>query len=324
MSDKSTSSTTYGHISHSLNASSKSVHWGYFDPALDPVVEIKNGDIVDISTVSGGPDVLPLTDYTVTENHREILNQVTRRMLPGHILTGPVAIEGAQPGDVLEVKILDISLAGDWGWNVIRPLQGTLPEKFHKQRLIHIGIDQATGKLSLPWGMKLKARPFFGVMGVAPPLEWGVQSSVEPRAFGGNLDLRHLVPGATLYLPVFRPGALFSIGDGHAIQGDGEVCLTAVETALRGIFQLNLRKDMQLDGPFAETDSHYITIGLDPDLDDAAKTALWNMISLLEQRHGMSKEDAYSLFSMVGDLHVTQLVNRSKGVHGMLAKSLFT
>jgi len=324
MSTNSNSDTRYRQPSHRLSASSSSTHWGYFDPELEPVLEIKDGEIVEIGTVSGGPEVLPLTDYTVSDHHRDILNEVTRRMLPGHILTGPIAIEGAEPGDVLEIKILDIALAADWGWNIIRPTLGTLPEKFPSARLIHVGIDQESGRLSLPWGMELNARPFFGVMGVAPPLEWGVQSSIEPRAFGGNLDLRHLVPGATLYLPVFRPGALFSIGDGHAIQGDGEVCLTAVETALKGVFQFTLRRDMELDGPFAESESHYITVGLDPDLDDAAKSALWNMICLLEKRHGMSTEDAYSLFSMAGDLHITQLVNRSKGVHGILSKSLFT
>lgn len=311
-------------IAYKLDASADTVHWGYFDPELDPVVEVNIGDIIEISAVSGGPEVLPQDDYTVTANHRDILKHVTRRMLPGHILTGPVAVKGALPGDVLEIKILDISLDGDWGWNIIRPLQGTLPEKFPFPRLVHIGIDKISRQLSLPWGMELTAQPFFGVMGVAPPIHWGVQSSVEPRAFGGNLDLRHLVPGTKLFLPVFQDGALFSVGDGHAIQGDGEVCLTAVETALRGTFQLTLRKDLKFDGPFAETDSDYITIGLDSDLDDAAKSALWKMICLLEQRHGMAAEDAYSLFSMAGDLHVTQLVNRSKGVHGMLSKSLFS
>ena len=160
-------------------------------------------------------------------------------MLPGHILTGPVAIEGAEPGDVLEIEILDVRLRQDWGYNMIRPLAGTLPEDFHETRLLNIPLDEKRMVGRLPWGLDLPLKPFFGVMGVAPPPAWGRITSLIPRAMGGNLDNKELVPGAKLYLPVFVPGALFSCGDGHGVQGDGEVCVTAIETALQGRFRLS-------------------------------------------------------------------------------------
>jgi acetamidase/formamidase len=143
-----------------------------------------------------------------------------------------------------------------------------------------------------------------------------------PREFGGNLDLKELVAGTTLYLPVFAKGALFSVGDGHGVQGDGEVCITALETALGGTFELILRKDLKLDMPRAETPTHWISIGLDEDLDDAAKQALRQMIKLLGELAGLSPEDAYMLCSLGVDFRVTQLVDGNKGIHGMLPKSL--
>ena len=162
------------------------------------------------------------------------------RMVPGHILTGPIAVKGAAPGDVLEVDILDVQLRQDWGYNLIRPLAGTLPDDFHETRLINIPLDRKRMVGRLPWGLDLPLAPFFGVMGVAPPPAWGRITSLIPRAMGGNLDNKELGAGAKLYLPVFVPGALFSCGDGHGVQGDGEVCVTAIETALQGRFRLTL------------------------------------------------------------------------------------
>ena len=305
-----------------VKASPETVHWGYFDCTLPPVATVRPGERVRIETVSGGADVTPGTGFTVLPEHREIQRTVTRRMLPGHILTGPVAVEGARPGDVLEVRIHEVDLRCDWGWNAIRPLGGTLPEDFPDTRLLHIPLDAAANVARLPWGMELPLAPFFGVMGVAPPAAWGVQSSIVPRAFGGNLDLRHLRPGAVLYLPVFAEGALFSCGDGHAAQGDGEVCLTAIETSLAGTFEFHVRRDMTLDMPRVETPTHHITMGIDPDLDNAAKQALRQMIGFLRERANLSAEDAYTLCSIAVDLHVTQLVNQHKGVHAMLPRSL--
>ena len=243
-------------------------------------------------------------------------------MLPGHILTGPIAVEGALPGAVLEVEILDVRLRQDWGYNLIRPLAGTLPDDFPEPRLINIPLDRERLLGRLPWGLDLPLKPFFGVMGVAPPPNWGRISSLIPRAMGGNLDNKELTPGAKLYLPVFVPGALFSCGDGHAVQGDGEVCVTAIETALTGRFRLTLRPDLRLDYPRAETASHYMTMAMDPDLDQCVVRALRDMIKLIgEQRH-LSSEDSYTLCSLAADLRVTQTVNGSKGIHCMIAKSV--
>ena len=243
-------------------------------------------------------------------------------MVPGHILTGPVAVEGAEPGDVLEIEILDVRLRQDWGYNMIRPLAGTLPDDFHETRLLNIPLDATRMVGRLPWGLDLPLKPFFGVMGVAPPPAWGRITSLIPRAMGGNLDNKELIPGAKLYLPVFVPGALFSCGDGHGVQGDGEVCVTAIETALQGRFRLTLRKDLRLDYPRAETPTHYMTMAMDPDLDQCVVRALRDMIVLLGEKRNLSREDAYTLCSLAADLRVTQTVNGSKGIHCMIAKTV--
>jgi len=172
----------------------------------------------------------------------------------------------------------------------------------------------------LPWGAEIELAPFFGVMGVAPPPVYGACTSIVPREFGGNMDLKELVAGTTLYLPVWAPGALFSVGDGHGVQGDGEVCVTALETALSGTFRLTLRKDLKFDLPRAETPSHHITMGLNEDLDDAAKTALREMIDLISERLSLPPDDAYMFASLAVDMRVTQLVDGNKGIHAMLPK----
>ena len=158
-------------------------------------------------------------------------------------------------------------------------------------------------------------------MGVAPPAAWGPITTIIPRRHGGNLDNKELTAGSTLYLPVFNPGAGFSVGDGHAVQGDGEVCVTALETALSGTFELVLHKRVALTMPRAETPTHLITMGVASNLDEAAKQALREMIALIRERTNLSDEDAYSLCSLAADLHVTQVVNIDKGVHMMLAKT---
>ena len=238
---------------HHLHSSPETCHWGFFEAKLKPVLTIDSGDEVTIDTISGGPDVVPDRNKFHVPPELAEVHAKNERMVPGHILTGPVAIEGAEPGDVLEVEILDVSLRQDWGYNLIRPLAGTLPDDFHETRLLNIPLDRERMVGRLPWGLDLPLKPFFGVMGVAPPPAWGRITSLIPRAMGGNLDNKELTPGAKLYLPVFVPGALFSCGDGHGVQGDGEVCVTAIETALQGRFRLTLRKDLRLDYPRAET-----------------------------------------------------------------------
>jgi acetamidase/formamidase len=306
---------------HTLPAGAGTCHWGFFDAALEPVLTVESGDTVTIDTVSGPADILPPAGFEVLAAHRDVLDNLQPRAR-GHILTGPVAIAGAEPGDVLEIRIEAISLAQNWGYTAIGPLRGTLPEDFPFKRLWHTAIDRQRGVATLPWGTELKLAPFFGVMGTAPPPVYGLQSSIEPREYGGNMDLKELTAGTTLYLPVFAAGGLFSVGDGHGIQGDGEVCLTALETALSGTFRLILRKDLAYRLPRAETASHWITLGFDPDLDDAAKVALREMIALIVAATGLAAEEAYMLCSLACDLRVTQLVDGNKGIHAVLAKAL--
>ena len=215
---------------------------------------------------------------------------------------------------------MDVTLRQNWGFNLIIPLLGTIPEDFPDFVINILPIDKQAGTVKLPWGGQLKLSPFFGVMGVAPPPNWGRISSVVPRAMGGSMDNKELVTGTKVLFPVFNEGALFSVGDGHGVQGDGEVCITAVETALTGRFRLSLRKDMQLTAPRAESPTHYITMGFDEDLDDAAKQALRDMIRWIGDLRGLSKTDAYTLCSRATDLRVTQTVNTAKGVHCMLPK----
>jgi acetamidase/formamidase len=307
---------------HHLHSRPETCHWGFFEAKLEPVLTIDSGDEVTVDTISGGPDVLPDRDRFHVPPELLEVHAKSERMLPGHILTGPIAVRGAEPGDVLEVHILDIRLRQDWGWNLIKPLAGTLPDDFHETRILNIPLDQAKMVGRLPWGLDLPLRPFFGVMGVAPPPAWGRISSLVPRAMGGNLDNKELIPGATLYLPVFVPGGRFSCGDGHGVQGDGEVCVTAIETALQGRFRFTLRKDMRFDGPRAETPTHYMTMAMDPDLDQCVVRALRDMIALITEKRNLSREDAYTLCSLAADLRVTQTVNGSKGIHCMIEKTI--
>jgi len=306
---------------HKLEASPTTVHWGYFDATLPSALEIDSGDIVVLQSVSGGPDNLPSKGYYVPPELYEIHDKVPRKML-GHILTGPININGAQPGQVLQVDILKIKLRQDWGYNFVKPLSGGLPGEFEETSHMTIKLDENKNEGELPWGTRLPLRPFFGVMGCAPPPNWGMISSIAPRAHGGNMDNKELIAGTTLLLPIFVEGAKFSAGDGHGCQGDGEVCVTAIETALEGEFRLTLRDDIEINLPQAETPSHLMTMAFDEDLDDAAKEALRQMISLITQRTNLSKTEAYSLCSLAADLRITQIVNGNKGVHVMLPKTV--
>jgi acetamidase/formamidase len=197
---------------------------------------------------------------------------------------------------------------------------GTLPEEFTDYERIHLLIDREKRTATLPWGTSVPLDPFFGIMGVAPPKEWGRVGSPEPRAFGGNMDNKDLRPGSTLYLPVFNEGALFSAGDGHGCQGHGEVCITALETALNGKFRLTVRKDMKIKQPFAETNEQLISMGLNTDLDEAARQAVREMVRLVTERSELNRNQAYMLCSLVADLHVTQLVDIVKGIHMIMPK----
>jgi len=305
---------------HRLRSTPDTVHWGWFDAALPHVLAIESGDRVTVESLSGGPSNLPGDGFHVPPELLEVHAKSQRRM-PGHILTGPIAVRGARPGDALEVRIIDVALRQDWGYTAVRPLAGALPGDIESGEQIISRLDRETQTALLPWGLRIPLRPFFGVMGVAPPASWGAISSIQPRAHGGNLDNTLLVPGSTLYLPVFVAEAGFSVGDGHAVQGDGEVCVTAIETALTGTFEIHVRKDLRLDYPAAETPTHLITMGMDPDLDTAARDALRRMVGRVERETGLTRNRAFMLMSLVADVRVTQLVNEHKGIHVMMPKS---
>jgi acetamidase/formamidase len=303
-----------------LDAGPDTVHWGFFEAKLPPVLTVDSGDRVVVSTVSGTAEMMPKPPLQVPAALRAIQASDRRRMVPGHICTGPIAVRGAKAGQVLQVDIEKVDLHYDWGFNNIAPLRGGLPDDFHEERVIHIPLDRDRMVGRLPWGMEVPLRPFFGVMAVAPPPAWGTLSTLPPRRNGGNIDNKELIAGTTLYLPVFVDDALFSVGDGHGAQGDGEVCLSAIETGMIGTLRLTARPDMQLQWPYAETPTHVITMAFDPDLDDCVVIVLRQMIDLICARTGIDRYQAHTLCSLAADLHVTQVVNGSKGIHCMLEK----
>ena len=307
---------------HYLPATPDTIRWGSFSAGYAPVLTVHSGDSVTIECVSGAPDAMPPPELGLAVPAALLaIQQACQPSVGPHILTGPVAIAGAEPGDTLEVRVDAIEFGADWGFTAFRPLGGTLPEDFPYRRIAHSPIDRVARTCSPPWGGTIPLAPFFGVMGVAPRPEYGAISTKEPREHGGNLDNKELGAGATLYLPVWVPGALFSAGDGHGVQGDGEVCINALEMCLTGTFTFVLHK-AQLAFPRGETATHYISMGLNEDLDLAMKQALREMIAFIVARSSLTADDAYRFCSLAVDFRVTQTVNGEKGVHGMLRKGL--
>ncbi len=306
---------------HEIPATPENMILGYLDATTPPVLAVESGDTVLLhSFPAGGRDSLP-KHLPVPADYQAALDALPPGPGP-HFITGPVYVRGAQPGDTLQVDILDATVRMDWGFVAILPLLGTLPDEFTDYETIHPTVDHARGVATLPWGTDLPIEPFFGIIGVAPPKAWGRCGSPVPRAFGGNMDNKELKAGVTLYLPVFNEGALFMAGDGHGMQGDGEVCITALEIGLSGTFRLTVRKDLQVTFPFAESATQLMSIGLDEDLDDAAKQAVREMVKHVCLRTNLSRNQAYMLCSLAGNLRVTQLVDGNKGVHMLLDKSL--
>jgi acetamidase/formamidase len=262
----------------------------------------------------------------VPEYVRAIGRDVTDRGPGPHILTGPIFINGAMPGDVLELRIQQIDLAIDYGNNGQRPYTGALPDEFPGFFRRIIPIDRQAKTATLAPGVVVPVnRPFFGVMGVAPLPAMGRISSMPPGVHTGNLDNKDLIAGTSLYLPVYARGALFSVGDAHAAQGQGEVDLSAIETGLRGKFQFIVRKDMKITWPRAESATHWIVMGLNPNLEEAMKMAVRETINFLTERFPkLSRQEAYMIASIAVDYHVTQVVDGTKGIHGMIPKAIFT
>lgn len=312
---------------HHVAATPDTVQFGLFDAAIPPVLTVESGDVVTMECLSGGREVMPEdADAFPIPPALRAIHEANLSRIGTHMITGPVAVRGAMPGDMLEVRIEAVEPGSDWGYCGFRPLAGTIPEDFDVRFLSHIPVDRARGVCRLPWGPELRLAPFFGIMGVAPPAAHGRLSSKEPRAFGGNLDNKELVAGSILYLPVFVPGAHFSAGDGHGLQGDGEVCVNALEMSLNGRFTLVLHKGSAeaplLRMPRAETPTHWISMGMNEDLDQAMKQALREMIALICARTALSRAQAYQTCSLAVDFRVTQTVNGEKGIHGMLRKGL--
>tara|TARA_R110001606_G_scaffold399123_2_gene580903 strand:+ start:21442 stop:22380 length:939 start_codon:yes stop_codon:yes gene_type:complete len=294
--------------------------WGYLEADVAPVLRIQSGDTVELSSFpAGGYECLPTDRSRVPAEYLEAIAALEQGAGP-HFVTGPVYVDGAMPGDVLQVDILDAGPTMDWGYMAIQPPLGSLPDDFIEELMVQPDIDIERGITRLPWGMEIDLDPFFGIMAVAPPADWGRCSSSVPMVFGGNMDNKELKPGTTLFLPVFNEGAQFFAGDGHGVQGDGEVCLTALEMGITGRFRLTIRRDMTLTQPFAESATHLISIGLNEDLDEAARQAVREMIIHVQRHTTLSREEAYMLCSVVGDLRISQLVDGNKGVHMMMPK----
>jgi len=260
----------------------------------------------------------------IQESLKAIVGEVTgdRRGPGGHILTGPVFVEGAEPGDVLEVKILSIAFAIDYAYNGCSGFIPTNCDRSVPQKIVK--LDSKTMTAVFKQGITIPLRPFFGSMGVAPAAALGRVSSNPPGRHAGNLDNRELVTGSMLYIPVFVRGALFEIGDGHGAQGDGEVDQTALETSLRGRVQLTVRKGKTLQWPRAETSTDYISMASDEDLKAATTVAIQEMVNFLAETKNLTKHEAYQLVSVAGNVAITQLVDRPVyGVHVKIPKDIF-
>lgn len=303
------------------------MHWGYYDSRLEPVLRVKSGDEVDVETVNGEPDDFEPGDleraYRECPNLRQIHERVEDPGVGPHILTGPIEVEEAAPGDVISIQILDLKLPLSFGWNMFSPDGGALPGEFPRLGRRIIEYDKAKKNVVFSPHILIPVAPFFGHAGVAPPPQAGRVSSLAPGRHGGNLDVKAITQGTTLYLPVNVPGALLSLGDGHAVQGDGEVCYTAVESNLDARIRIGVSRDFTPRAPISVGQESIITFGFHSDLDEATKDALHGMLDYLVEVKKMSREDAYVLSSLAVDLHISQVVNGTKGVHAVLPKSIF-
>ncbi len=310
-----------------LPATPATVVWGYYSQEAKPALTVHSGDTVRIQTASSCPsparmEAAGVMPGDIPQYERDIYEQVKDKGPGGHILTGPVAIAEAEPGDVLEVQIRKIDIDVPFACNSFGPGRGFLPNDFPyaRTKIIPLDREHMIGKFAP--GVNLTLHPFFGSMGVAPPSA-GKLNSGPPWMHAGNMDNKELVAGTTLFIPVFAKGALFEVGDGHAGQGNGEVDITALETFLTGTFTFVVHKGERLLWPRAETPTSYISMGFDEDLKTATEMAVRNMIDFLVKEKHLSREDAYSLTSVAVDVDITQLVDGKVGVHAMCPKNIF-
>ncbi len=311
---------------YTLPATPDTVAWGYYSGLAKPVLTVHSGDTVRMQTLStcGPPSKLienGVRPEDIPAYTQPIYDQVKDRGPGGHILTGPVAIVEAEPGDVLEVQILKVDIDANFACNGFGLGRGFLPMEYPYTRTKIIPLDRQAMLGEFAPGIRIPLRPFFGSMGVAPA--GGKIDSAPPFAHAGNLDNKELVAGTTLFIPVAVRGALFEAGDGHAGQGNGEVDITALETYLSGTFRFVVHKDQHLLWPRAETPDYYISMGFSKDLKEATEHALRDMIDFLQTNKHLSRDDAYMLASVAVDMDITQLVDGNVGVHAMCPKKLF-
>jgi acetamidase/formamidase len=312
-----------------LKATPTTVAWGYYDAAAQPVLRIKSGDTVEfdclLTNSPTGLERAGVAPDQVQQSLRDIFTEVTgaKRGPGGHILTGPVYIEDAEPGDTLEVRIQKIDIAIPYAYNAFGPTRGFLPEDFPYRKMKIIPLDRERMIAKFAPGIEIPLHPFFGSMGVAPPESYGRIDSAPPGVHAGNMDNKELVVGTTLFLPVHAKGALFEVGDGHVGQGNGEVDITALETSLVGTLQFVVHKKTGQKYPRAETPTHYISMGFHQELYEATKMAVREMIDFLVSEKHMTRDDAYMLTSVAGDVDITELVDGNKGVHVMMPKGIF-
>jgi acetamidase/formamidase len=311
-----------------LLATPSTVAWGYYSAKAKPVLTVHSGDTVHIQTLSTCGSNERLIEEGVAASdippyNAPIYRDVTDKGPGGHILTGPVEIAEAEPGDVLEIQIQKIDIDVPWACNGFGAGRGFLPNDYPYGHSKIIPLDRDKMVANFAPGITIPLHPFFGSIGIAPPPSAGRIDSAPPWMHAGNMDNKELVAGTTLYIPVHAKGALLEVGDGHAGQGNGEVDITAMETFLTGTFKLVAHKDRHLLWPRAETPTSYISMGFSPDLKEATTLAVRDMINFLVEEKHLSRDEAYMLTSVAVDVDITQLVDGNVGVHAMCPKKIF-
>jgi acetamidase/formamidase len=319
-----------------IRASPETVVWGAITADKPPVTHVRAGQTVRIETISQQPlnQDDPLRFFTAAGIPAEqvlpdaiAIYREVKKTPPGgpHVLTGPVYIDGAEPGDMLEVRILDVAFRVPYGVNSTGPGSGVLPELLPERAAVTLRLDLEHNVGLFANGIEVPLAPFMGIMAVAPPPERGAVSTKPPGEWGGNMDFRHLVAGATLYLPVFNAGALFYTGDGHGVQGDGEVDGTAIEISLAPTLQFFVHEGAgkAMRWPRAEDGEHYYVMGMDADLDVALEEAVRESVAFMQHRGRLTAAQAYALASLNVDFRVGEAVNTVKMVYGAIPKRLF-
>lgn len=327
-----------------INSTPDRVIWGeLFKPDSPPIMTVSSGDRVTIETVSH-EGILPDQGDTVefftaagiaAENilpDQLAVKEQIERTAPGpHVITGPVYVEDAEPGDVLEIKTVNIDYRVPYGVISNRHSKGALPGEYPLNdaeiytKVIPLDTERGVGIFRPANGrpdIEIPLAPFMGIMGVVPADESETVNSVPPGKYGGNIDIKRLTVGSSIYLPVQVPGALFYTGDPHCAQGNGEVALTAIECSLTPTFELTVHKDKMLDSPMAETQDAWLAIGLDKDLDEAMKQAVRESLRIVEEEYGITKQDALLFGSAAIDYEVSQVVDIVKGIHGVIPKDI--